>query len=82
MFVADRVVPKYLVHSYTLGVGSHITRYNLVSLLLLLLSTNVHKQNLMILAHSAAFMVFVVMMLLWLLMGSPAKVCGQIIQSR
>ena len=38
MFVADRVVPKYLVHSYTLGVGSHITRYNSVSLLLLLLT--------------------------------------------
>ena len=33
--------------------------------------TNVHKQ---ILAHNAAFMVYVVMVLLWLLMGSPVKV--------
>ena len=33
--------------------------------------TNVHKQ---ILAHNAALMVYVVMMLLWLLMGRPAKV--------
>ena len=33
--------------------------------------TNVHKQ---ILAQNAAFMVYVVVMLLWLLMGSPAKV--------
>ena len=30
-----------------------------------------HRQ---ILAHNAAFMVFVVIMLLWFLMGSPAKV--------
>ena len=33
--------------------------------------TNVHKQ---ILAHNAAFMVYMVMMLLWLLMGSSADV--------
>ena len=33
--------------------------------------TNVHKQ---ILAHNAAFMVYVAVMLLWLLMRSPAKV--------
>ena len=33
--------------------------------------TNVHKQ---ILAHNAAFMVYVAVMLLWLLMGSRAKV--------
>ena len=33
--------------------------------------TNVHKQ---ILAHNAALMVYVVVMLLWLLMGSPAEV--------
>ena len=32
---------------------------------------NVHKQ---ILAHNAAFMVYVVVMLLWLLMGSHAEV--------
>ena len=44
--------------------------------------TNVHKQ---ILAHNAAVMVYVVLMLLWLLMGSPAKaediVYDQIVQS-
>ena len=44
--------------------------------------TNVHKQ---ILAHNAAFMVYMVVMLLWLLMGSPAKVedivYDQIVQS-
>ena len=33
--------------------------------------TNVHKQ---MLAHNAAFMVYVVVMLLWLLVGSPAEV--------
>ena len=33
--------------------------------------TNVHKQ---ILAHNAAFMVYVVVMLLWLLVGSHAEV--------
>ena len=33
--------------------------------------TYVHKQ---VLAHNAAFMVYEVVMLLWLLMGSPAKV--------
>ena len=33
--------------------------------------TTVHKQ---IVAHNAAFMVYVVVMLLWFLMGNPAEV--------
>ena len=37
MFCVDWVAPKYLVHSYTLGGGSHIPHHNPVSLLLLFL---------------------------------------------
>ena len=37
MLFADRVAPNYLVHSYTLGGGSHIPHHNPVPLLLLFL---------------------------------------------